>query len=414
VNSYTCDEQLFNVVKEIIVSERVEQGRKIFILKNQINNKFFKFDENQYKLLNAFNGKRSTDEVLDFVNNSGVKITAGQLNVFKQKFIELKLISNNLEEVIVNKSRLEMQNSKTLFQKLLFIKFTLINPDLFVEKILSKTNFIYSPIFIIILSLYIVFGISLYIIKFSPWESNLVTNSTSKNINILLILYLITILASWLHEMAHAVTCKKYGGKVNEIGMIILYFRPGLFCNISDSYLFKEKKHRIYVSIAGIILDLVVWSTILIIGYAFSIKGVDIYFIPLFGLYGLITIFLEFNPLIKLDGYYVLTEFLGIYNLREKSYRYLKNYILRNDLNLKIDKIEKRVYLIYSITSSIYCTFLVIYTFYVVIRYLMLKLSYLGILIAVLILGLMFFDYIKKLYKIIIKVFSRNDYNIGG
>ncbi|MEJ2272368.1 MAG: hypothetical protein P8X91_07795, partial [Candidatus Bathyarchaeota archaeon] len=43
-----------------------------------------------------------------------------------------------------------------------------------------------------------------------------------------------------LHEFAHGLTCKHYGGEVREIGFLLMYFMPCFYCNVSDAWLFRH------------------------------------------------------------------------------------------------------------------------------------------------------------------------------
>lgn len=407
-------EERFSIVKGLEVTERYENNRKSFFIKNPITNKFFILGETQYRILMAFNENKTIHEVIDHMNNFGLKLSFEQVEKFKDKLVNIKILSCGNENPSVDKVKIETQSGKTFFQRLLFIKIPVVNPDSFVEKTFKKASFIFSPLFLILMAAYVIFGICVYTYKFSPWRAELITSSSSKNVIIVVILYLITIIGSVFHEMAHALTCKKFGGKVNEMGLVIIYFRPGLFCNISDSYLFEEKKHRVYVSIAGIILDFVVWSTIILVGYLFDLNGFNVYFVPAFGFYGLVTILLGLNPLIKLDGYYTLTEIVNIYNLRENSFIYFKNILLKNTSKISISKREKRVYIGYSIFAAIYSTGLILYTLYIVIKYLILKLNILGMIIGLTILGLLFYDLVRKIPFSISKIFSNSCKGTGG
>lgn len=413
MNFDNLTDERFCIIKDLEVSERNIDNTKKYIIKNPRTNKFFILGQAQYKLLMAFDGTRTLKEIVEYMNSINLKISLEQVEKFTDKLKNMKVFIDREEEALMNKKKIEMQSGKTLFQRLLFIKIPIVNPDSFIKKLLSKVNFIFSPFFLSLMVLYIIFAISIYIFKFSPWKSSLISNSLSENIMIIVILYMITIFSSVFHEIAHALTCKKFGGKVSEMGFIIIYFRPGLFCNISDSYLFKEKKHRIYVSIAGIILDIIVWSTIILIGYLFKLNGSNLNFMPAFGFYGIITILLELNPLIKLDGYYALTEIIGIYNLRENSFNYLKSIFFKNNITAAVNKKHKRIYRRYSIFATVYSTWLIFYTLYILFKYLILKLNTPGMIIATIILIILFCDLIAKILLAMLKVFKSNWGNMG-
>jgi hypothetical protein len=51
------------------------------------------------------------------------------------------------------------------------------------------------------------------------------------------------------HECSHGLTCKRFGGKVHEIGLLLIYLQPAMYCNVSDAWLFPEKRHRLLVTL---------------------------------------------------------------------------------------------------------------------------------------------------------------------
>src|SRR5207302_6745416 len=63
-----------------------------------------------------------------------------------------------------------------------------------------------------------------------------------------------------LHEFAHGLTCKHFGGEVHEIGFFLIYLQPALYCNVSDAWLFPEKSKRLWVGFAGPYLELFLWA----------------------------------------------------------------------------------------------------------------------------------------------------------
>ena len=63
-----------------------------------------------------------------------------------------------------------------------------------------------------------------------------------------------------MHEFAHGLTCRYFGGKVREVGFMLIYFMPALYCNVSDAWMFTERRQRIWVMAAGGYFQLIVWG----------------------------------------------------------------------------------------------------------------------------------------------------------
>ncbi len=135
-------------------------------------------------------------------------------------------------------------------------------------------------------------------------------------------LFLVAFAVMTLHEFSHGLTLKHFGGKVEEMGFMVLYFIPAFYCNLSDAWMLR-KRERILVSLAGGYIQLFLWAWATI---AWRLLSPETFLsrvcLVTIGFAGIQTLF-NFNPLIKLDGYYLLSDYLEIPNLRTKAWRFL-------------------------------------------------------------------------------------------
>src|SRR6267143_3287496 len=124
------------------------------------------------------------------------------------------------------------------------------------------------------------------------------------------------------HEFGHGLTCTRFGGEVHEMGCALVFLQPAFYCNVSDAWLFPEKSKRLWVGIAGPYFELLLWS-LAVLTWRLTEPDTWINFITLsvMATSGVKSL-LNLNPLIKLDGYYLLSDYLEIPNLRRRSFRY--------------------------------------------------------------------------------------------
>jgi putative peptide zinc metalloprotease protein len=127
-------------------------------------------------------------------------------------------------------------------------------------------------------------------------------------------LYAMIVSTITLHELAHAITCKHFGGRVGQIGLMLLYLHPVPYCDVSDSWRFRDKGSKIAVSAAGIFLQLLLTAVALT---AWMATGKSV-----FGHYAAINTgiaLFNFFPLVKMDGYWMLVHLVGEPNLKHKG-----------------------------------------------------------------------------------------------
>jgi multidrug resistance efflux pump len=131
------------------------------------------------------------------------------------------------------------------------------------------------------------------------------------------------------HEFAHGLTCKRHGGEVHEVGFLLLFFMPCFYCNVSDAWLFKERSKRLWVTLAGGYFELFLWALAVLV---WRLTAADtlvnrLAFVVLSAC-GVQTLF-NFNPLLKLDGYYLLSDWAEVPNLQQRSAEHVKGWLRR-------------------------------------------------------------------------------------
>jgi len=121
------------------------------------------------------------------------------------------------------------------------------------------------------------------------------------------------------HELAHAVTCKHYGGECHEIGVMLLLFTPCLYCDISDAWLLPDKRQRIAISAAGIYLEVFLASVCTFLWWYTQPGLLNSLALNVVMLCSVGTIVFNGNPLMRFDGYYIFADLVEIPNLQARS-----------------------------------------------------------------------------------------------
>ena len=122
-----------------------------------------------------------------------------------------------------------------------------------------------------------------------------------------------------LHELAHALAVRRYGGAVHDSGITLFLFTPAPYVDASAASSFDRRHQRIAVSAAGIMLELGVAALAAAVWLAVEPGLVrDIAFVTLF-ICTVSTLLFNGNPLLRFDAYYVLCDALDLPNLAQRS-----------------------------------------------------------------------------------------------
>lgn len=128
------------------------------------------------------------------------------------------------------------------------------------------------------------------------------------------------VILAFLHEVAHAMTLKHFGGEVRELGFMIYYGAFVPFTNTSDAWMLPRGA-RFLVSAAGPLMNLVLGGLASLMSlFIYSPVGENVFL--KFATVAYLTLLFNLNPLMEYDGYYMLMDIVEIPNLRRKALEY--------------------------------------------------------------------------------------------
>lgn len=175
------------------------------------------------------------------------------------------------------------------------------------------------------------------------------------------------VVAKALHELGHGVICKRFGGQVPEFGALLLVLVPSPYVDASASWAFASKWQRIAVGTGGMIFELFLAAIAVHVWLATSPGELPhqlAYNAILTA--GISTLVFNANPLMRFDGYYILSDLLEIPNLMNRSFKMLQYQLQRFVYRLDdaeaptSDPSEGLTLMLYGIGATVYRVFLFI------------------------------------------------------
>ena len=321
-----------------------------FVLKEPRTNRFFRLREAEYSVARHLDGATPIPTVSQQVASElGVEDAPDVVAAFVEQLRRAGLLES-AEVATPSRPR------RRFFQgDLLWLRLTAFDPDRLLDRLIVKVRFCFTPQFLIAAVALILWALATVVTRRDEIQSDLMR---LWSLEILALAWLTVIAVTTLHEFAHGLTCKHFGGQVREMGFLLIYLQPAFYCNISDAWLFPEKSKRLWVSFAGAFLELVLWALATVV-WSVAEPGTwaNSAALIVMATSG-IKLFFNMNPLIKLDGYYLLSDWLEIPNLRQRAFSYVGARLKRlagaklPSTALDATPRERRVFLAYGLVAA--------------------------------------------------------------
>ena len=352
---------------DLVLVEQTYRGEQSYIVKDPSTRKYFRFRPVEVLVMQALDGRSTAAEASAALVGQGLTVSAAAIGKFAEKLKTMGLVERSLgERSVLLMERLRAQRRQRLrqgpFQGDLFrLRWSMGDPDHFMDRTIPYLRFCFTRGFVLAsLALFAAYFVVLAV----KWPEFTGALSDLYHFRMsgadLLVLWLTGLCVIAAHELAHGYTCKHFGGQVHEIGAMLLYFEPAFFCNVNDAWTFPDLRARLWVTAAGSWIQMVLASLAALVWWA-ATPDTLIYQVALAVVLigGITTVIVNLNPLIPLDGYYALIDWLEVANLRQRAFRHLswlvRRYGLRRDVPMPpADEREQRIFLIYGLLSLVY------------------------------------------------------------
>lgn len=213
-----------------------------------------------------------------------------------------------------------------VLQGQIFFRIPLLRPDAFLERTLSLVSLLWTAP---LKWVYLICGIIGLGLAFPEIDQYLGTAS-----------YLFTPRGSFAfilclgllkigHEFAHAYTAKSFGLHVRSMGLFLIVLWPLLYTDTTDAWKVPDRDRRMRVSAAGVVFEIVVGGIALLFWAVLPDGILRSLMFFLSGTSLLSTVFINLNPFMRYDGYYVLMDYWGVDNLRPRAFAMFRHFLRR-------------------------------------------------------------------------------------
>ena len=361
---------------DLVVQPQFYEGMTHYVIKDPLALKYFRFKIEEYFLLQQFDGKQNLQDVKKAFERKyrPQTISIEDLTRFVAQLHEAGIIlidSPEQAKVLIRRRRKNRWRKVWAFMaNILFIKIPIIDPERLLTGMYPYFRWIFTPYFVTASVGLMLAAVTLVVSQWDLFYSKLPEFQSFFNWWTIFSFWVSLAIVKIIHEFGHGLTAKHYGGEVHEMGMLFLVLTPALYCDVTDSWLLPNKWHRIWISAAGIYVELFLASIATFVWFYSEPGLLNSLSMATMFICSINTVLFNANPLLRYDGYYVMADWLEVPNLRIKSTQFFAYLIQEKVLGLEIPvqtylpRSRRFLFVSYAIASYLYrwvVTFSIIY-----------------------------------------------------
>ena len=354
------------------ISRQHYRGERWYVVRDPAGNQFHRLSDVAYQFVGLLDGTRTVGEAWELVGGQLADDAPTQPEIIQilSQLYAANLIETNVSpdaQVLLRRQKKQRERKfQGRLMNLLFPRLPLWDPDRFLKVWMPFAGPMISRAGMVVWL--IVCGLALFLMlpnldRFYGQTQDFLGNGSVEMWLLLGATFLVT---KFLHEMGHAFACRRFGGECHEVGIMFLVLMPCPYVDASTAWGFSSKWKRILVGAGGMIAELFIASIAAIVWFFTLDNGGTVnqvaYYTVLIA--SVSTVLFNANPLLRYDGYYILSDWLEIPNLQQRSREYslglVKRYIFRVKTNQPLPPtLSQKLWMVfYWVLSGLYRIFI--------------------------------------------------------
>ena len=305
------------------------------VIKDPVKLEFFQFEEFEGKLLAKLRQPISANHLKAFADDllQPATIELKEINRFLRRLFHDNLLiaentgwGSNYYRSFSNKQKFSWLQAGS---GMLAIRFRGFNPRSLLELLNPVTRFLFDPKLMILACAMFAIALFAFLLNVGQLTASAEIWAHASSSRMLLPLGLALVTVKILHEFGHALACRSIGRDCHEMGVMLLAFVPCLYCNVSDVWTESDRKKRMLVSAAGIYIEMLIAAACVPLWLTCNYQPLQFFFLSAITICTVNTLLINGNPLLRYDGYYLLSDWIGVPNLQSKARNLLSDRVSR-------------------------------------------------------------------------------------
>jgi putative peptide zinc metalloprotease protein len=310
---------------DLVVLPQMFGRDRYWLVKDPVAMRYYHLGDEEHGLLEMLDGRMNLAEIRQTFEARFApwRLSGEQLYAFVGRLHEMGLLLADSPgqggQLLERLRRQQRSGWIARLTNVLAIRFPGVNPEPLLRRLEPACGWLFSPAFLALTAVLIALAAGLVAGQFLLFEQRLPDFHaffTWENI-----VWLAVVMAGVkvVHELAHALTCRHFGGECREIGLLLLVFTPCLYCNVSDAWTIANKWKRIAVAAAGIGVELLLAAVATLLWWRTVPGLLNTLCLNVMVVCSISALVFNGNPLLRYDGYYILADLLEVPNLGQQA-----------------------------------------------------------------------------------------------
>jgi len=347
--------------EDIDTTRHLFRGQPSYIIRDPLTFQSHRFDLADYEILVHLDESRPLSAVFEAL------VARGRLKrEDEESFYEFILFLHRVGYLNLpvadgkllyrrHKARQAARRRRRIFN-FMFLKLPVWNPDAFLDKTVALARLLFHPIFFLV---YLTLLAGAGLVAVGSWRELAEPLNGLLAADNLLLIWLTLVGLKTCHEFGHAFACKHFGLHVPEMGIYLVAGVPCAYVDASAAWGLTQRSKRVIIGMAGMYVESIIAALATLLWAMTGPSLINSTAYNIIFLAGVVTVVFNINPLLRYDGYFVLSDLVEIPNLAQRASRYLLAVAKHRLLGIRSQEQAtglrlKVVLFVYGIVSPLY------------------------------------------------------------
>ena len=306
------------------------RGQRWLVLENPLSNQYFRLRPAAYEFVARLRPERTVEEVWReclerFPDEAPGQEAVIQLlaQLYHSNLLQYDLATDTAQ-LFKRYEKVRQREFRQRWLNIMFMRVPLLDPDAFLVKMMPVARLFLSPAGVVLWLIVTGFGLKIVADHFAEIRQQTQGILAPSN---LALLYAGMVLIKTMHEFGHAFFCRRFGGEVHVMGVMFMIFTPIPYVDATSSWGFRRRWQRVLVGAAGMIVELFVAALAAVVWLRTGQGVLHSLAYNMMFVASVSTLVFNLNPLMRFDGYYILSDLLEIPNLNQRAMLQLRYWV---------------------------------------------------------------------------------------